>query len=145
MTESLAADAVDVGEAKGAEGAVDVGSAEVTLFERIGGEPAVAAVVELFYGRVLADGELAGYFEGVEVDRLKRHQALFVGQALGSRQPFPGRTMKRAHEGLAITEAAFDRVVGHLAASLAEAGLDDETIGEIAAQLLPLKGDIVTA
>lgn len=130
MTESLATDAE---------------STEVTLFEKIGGEPAVEAVVELFYGRVLADPELAGYFEGVEIARLKRHQALFVGQALGSRKPFQGRTMQRAHAGLAITEAAFDLVVGHLAASLAEAGLDEDTIGSIAALLLPLKPDIVTA
>ncbi|UGQ08901.1 group 1 truncated hemoglobin [Yinghuangia sp. ASG 101] len=130
MTESLA---------EGAE------STDVTLFERIGGEPAVAAVVEIFYGRVLADPALAGYFEGVDVARLKRHQALFVGQALGSRKPFPGRTMRQAHAGLVVTEAAFDRVVEHLAASLAEAGLDDETIAGIAALLLPLKADIVTA
>lgn len=130
MTESLA---------EGAE------STDVTLFDRIGGEPAVAAVVEIFYGRVLADPALAGYFEGVDLDRLKRHQALFVGQALGSRRPFPGRTMKQAHAGLAVTDDAFDRVVGHLAASLAEAGLDDETIAGIAALLVPLKADIVTA
>lgn len=117
----------------------------VTLFEQLGGEPAVAVVVEIFYGKVLADPELAGYFDGVDMERLKRHQRLFVGQALGATRPYPGRSMARAHEGLAVTGAAFDRVVGHLGASLAEAGVDEETIGVIAGKLAPLKGDIVTA
>ena len=116
-----------------------------TLFEQIGGESAVEAVVDLFYDRVLADALLVGYFGGVEMDRLKRHQQLFIGQALGAKRPFPGRTMKRAHEGLAVTGAAFDRVVKHLAASLADAGLDEKTIESIAELLLPLKADIVTA
>ncbi|MFE9723605.1 group 1 truncated hemoglobin [Streptomyces sp. NPDC005794] len=116
-----------------------------TLFESIGGADAVEAVVDIFYGRVLADPELSGYFEGRDMERLKRHQRLFVGQALGSKAPYPGRTMQRAHEGLAITSEAFDRVVGHLAAALKEAGLDDATIGTIAQTLLPLKPDIVTA
>ncbi|WP_333767090.1 group I truncated hemoglobin [Streptomyces sp. IBSBF 2435] len=116
-----------------------------TIFEAVGGAPAVEAVVDLFYDRVLADPALAGYFEGRDMARLKRHQRLFVGQALGSREPYPGRTMERAHSGLAITGEAFDLVVGHLAAALAEAGVDGPTIGTIAETLLPLKPDIVTA
>lgn len=116
-----------------------------TIFDRIGGEPAVEAVVDLFYGKVLADPDLSGYFAGTDLGRLKLHQRRFVGQALGSRVPYTGREMSAAHASLAVTGAAFDKVVGHLAASLAEAGVDDATIGEIAAALVPLKPDIVTA
>jgi hemoglobin len=116
-----------------------------TLFDALGGSAAVEAVVDLFYDRVLADPALSGYFEGRDMARLKRHQRLFVGQALGSREPYPGRTMQRAHSGLAVTGEAFDLVVAHLAGALAEAGVDGATIGTIAETLLPLKPDIVTA
>lgn len=116
-----------------------------SLFDTIGGADAVEKVVDLFYDRVLADPALAGYFEGRDMDRLKRHQRLFVGQALGAREPYPGQTMERAHSGLAVTGEAFDLVVGHLAAALAEAGVDAPTIGTIAEALLPLKPDVVTA
>lgn len=116
-----------------------------TIFERIGGAPAVAAVVEIFYAKVLADADLAPYFTGVDVERLKGHQRLFVGQALGATKPYPGRALGVAHAGLGITAAAFGKVVGHLAASLAEAGVDDATIGQIAAALAPLEAEIVTA
>lgn len=116
-----------------------------TIFERIGGDAAVEAVVEIFYAKVLGDPELKDYFADTDIDRLKKHQARFVGMALGSTRPYSGRSMGKAHEGLAITSDHFDLVVGHLAASLTEAGVDDETIGAIAGKLLPLKGDIVTA
>ena len=119
-------------------------AAETTIFERIGGEAAVEAVVDIFYDKVLADPGLAGWFGGVDMDGLKRHQRLFVGQALGAKRPYPGRAMRAAHAGLDITDVAFDKVVQHLAASLAEAGVDAPTIEAIAGVLLPLKGEIVT-
>lgn len=116
-----------------------------SLFEQLGGEEAVAAVVDLFYDRVLSDPDLRPYFAGTDLDRLKQHQQRFIGQALGATRPYSGRSMGKAHERLSITEAAFDRVVAHLAGALAEAGVAEDTIGTIAQALLPLKPEIVTA
>ncbi|MER7834536.1 group 1 truncated hemoglobin [Streptomyces sp. NPDC096040] len=99
-------------------------AATPTLFEQLGGEEAVGAVV---------------------LDRLKQHQRRFIGQALGTTRPYSGRSMRKAHEHLAVTEDAFGRVVTHLAGALTEAGVGEETIGTIAQTLLPLKEDIVTA
>ncbi|MEV0096332.1 group 1 truncated hemoglobin [Streptomyces sp. NPDC050738] len=115
-----------------------------TIFERIGGAPAVAAVVDLFYERVLADPELSPYFTGADLGALKAHQRAFVGQALGATDPYPGRAMREAHGPLSIRGEDFDRVVGHLASALTEAGVDEATIGTIAGALAPLKADIVT-
>ncbi|MGY6021613.1 group I truncated hemoglobin [Streptomyces spinosirectus] len=120
-------------------------AASPTLFEQLGGEEAVGAVVEIFYGKVLSDPDLQPYFTDVDLDRLKQHQRRFIGQALGATRPYSGRSMRKAHAHLAVTEDAFGRVVGHLAAALTEAGVDEETIGTIARSLLPLKEDIVTA
>ncbi|WP_326663688.1 group I truncated hemoglobin [Streptomyces sp. NBC_00385] len=115
-----------------------------TLFERIGGAAAVAAVVDLFYARVLADPGLTPYFAGKDVTRLKAHQRVFVGSALGATAPYTGRAMGHAHQELGITGPDFDRVVEHLAAALADAGVDAAAIGLIAAKLAPLKPDIVS-
>jgi hemoglobin len=46
-----------------------------SLYEELGGRAAIAAVVEEYYARVLADPTLAPMFAGVDVDRLRRHQA----------------------------------------------------------------------
>ncbi|MCI3238828.1 group I truncated hemoglobin [Streptomyces spinosisporus] len=120
-------------------------AATPTLFEQLGGEEAVGAVVDLFYDKVLSDPDLQPYFTGVDLDRLKQHQRRFIGQALGATRPYSGRSMRTAHEHLAVTEDAFGRVVTHLAGALTEAGVDEETIGTIAQRLLPLKQEIVTA
>ncbi|MBL1065405.1 group 1 truncated hemoglobin [Streptomyces sp. 7-21] len=116
-----------------------------TLFEQLGGDDAVAAVVDSFYGKVLADESLQPYFDGVDLERLKTHQRRFIGQALGSTRPYSGRSMRKAHGHLGISDADFDRVVTHLAAALTEAGVDTDTIGVIADKLAPLRADIVTA
>jgi len=53
--------------------------------------------------------------------------------------------MGPAHAGLGITGEHFDKVVGHLVATLQDRGVEDATIGQIGAALSPLKADIVTA
>jgi hemoglobin len=120
-------------------------AASPTLFEQLGGEEAVGAVVDLFYDKVLGDPALRPYFTEVDLDRLKQHQRRFIGQALGATRPYSGRSMRKAHEHLAVTDDAFGRVVTHLAGALTEAGVDQDTVNTIAQTLLPLKQDIVTA
>jgi len=65
--------------------------------------------------------------------------------AIGGPEIYEGRDMAAAHAGLAITEADFDAVVGHLVDTLTGLGVPDETIGQIGGALAPLRGDIVTA
>lgn len=115
----------------------------MSIYERIGGAPSVAAAVDDFYARVLGDESLAPFFENVDVDELKSHQRLFLGTAIGGPEKYSGRGMAEAHDGLGITEEAFGRVVDHLVTTLASLGVDEDTIGEIVAALAPLQGQIV--
>src|SRR3954468_10006848 len=103
----------------------------MALYDELGGSAAVSAAVDLFYDRVLADPMLAPYFEGIAVPKLKGHQRAFITAALGGPHAYAGRSMADAHAGLAITPSAFGAVVSHLADSLAELGVDDDTIGVI--------------
>jgi hemoglobin len=116
-----------------------------SVYDEIGGADSVAAAVQLFYEKVLADPSLAAYFEGTDLSRLKRHQRAFIAAALGGSELYAGRSMADAHAGLAITSDAFDQVVSHLAQTLSELGVQPETIGAIASKLAPLKPDIVSA
>ena len=45
-----------------------------TIYEEIGGAPAVTAVVDAFYLRLIDDADLAPYFAGKDLARLKAHQ-----------------------------------------------------------------------
>jgi hemoglobin len=117
----------------------------MSIYESIGGSESVSAAVEQFYGRVLADPELKGYFEDTDVRRLKAHQRAFIAAAIGGSEIYSGRSMGDAHAGMRITDAHFDRVVGHLADTLSALGVPDATIGDIAAKLGPLRAEIVQA
>lgn len=117
----------------------------MTIYSDIGGREAVEAAVGDFYVRVLADPALEHYFTGVDMERLQRHQRAFIGMAFGGPVAYQGQDMKTAHAGLAIPGEDFDKVVGHLAATLSGLGVPAATIGQIAAAVLPLKPDIVAA
>ncbi|WP_256863043.1 group 1 truncated hemoglobin [Microbispora sp. GKU 823] len=118
-------------------------SGMASIFDRIGGSDAVAAVVDEFYTRVVADPMLRGYFGDVDMAKLKAHQRSFVAAALGGPQEYRGRSMDEAHAGLGITAEEFDQVVFHLAGALESCGVDAETIGSIAGALAPLKEEVV--
>ena len=115
----------------------------MSIYESIGGEEALTAVVDALYEKILADETLSAFFVGQNLNKVKGRQVEFFGQALGGPMVYRGGTMKAVHLGLGIEQRHFDRVAEHLVASLAEAGVPEETIAEIAAVVLPLADDIV--
>jgi hemoglobin len=96
---------------------------EVSIYESIGGGSALAAVVDDFYVRVLADPQLAGFFAGANMQKLKGRQVQFFAAALGGPDPYRGTSMRKAHAGRGIRQADFDKVAVHLVAALAAAGV----------------------
>jgi hemoglobin len=94
--------------------------------------------------RVLADPQLAGFFAGVNMPKLKGRQVEFFAAALGGPDAYRGVGLRQVHAGRGISQADFDRVAFHLAAALAAAGIQADTIGAIAAAITPLADDIVS-
>lgn len=118
--------------------------AEVSIYEAIGGEPALVAVVDDFYVRVLGDPQLAGFFAGTNMSKLKGRQVEFFAAALGGPDLYDGGGMREVHAGRGISQADFDQVAFHLVASLVSAGVPQETIGQIVGAIAPLADDIVS-
>lgn len=118
-------------------------AATVTLFEQLGGEPAITAAVEMFYERVMADAELRPFFDEGRLPRLKLRQTQFFTQALGGPAVYRGATMKAAHRKHPIEAQHFEKVVGHLAATLDELKVPQALSREVLSQLAPLAADII--
>jgi hemoglobin len=117
-----------------------------TIFDEIGGEPAVTVVVDAFCERLVADPDLMAYFDGRDMTRLRAHQRALVTVALGgTSEEYTGRMMQPAHSGLAITNEAFDKVLDHLYAVLDGAGIPAVTSAKILAILQPSRSDVVQA
>jgi hemoglobin len=119
-------------------------ASEVSIYESIGGESALTAVVDDFYVRVLADPQLAGFFAGANMPKLKGRQVEFFAAALGGPDVYQGASMREAHAGRGIAQADFDKVALHLTAALAAAGVQAETVTQIAGAVTPLADDIVS-
>jgi hemoglobin len=114
-----------------------------SIYEQIGGPGAVAAAVDIFYARVTADPTLAPYFESTDMRRQKAHMRAFLAVAIGGADIYRGRDMGAAHAGLGITHEAFNRVIGHLVATLVELDVPSELIVAIGAKLEPLRAVVV--
>jgi hemoglobin len=114
-------------------------------YERVGGGPAIRAVVDRFYELVLGDERLSGYFAGTDLSQLKRHQVLLISQVMGGPAQYDGRDLQRAHSGLEISGDHFSLVVSYLAQALEEAGVPAEIIGRVGTRLAATKHDVVAA
>ncbi|MFC7754363.1 group I truncated hemoglobin [Tsukamurella soli] len=116
-----------------------------SIFDQIGGYEALMAVVDDFYVRVLADGELAGFFTGTTMSRLKGRQVEFFAAALGGPDPYTGAPMKQVHRGRGITMHHFELVAGHLRDALLAAGVPADVASQILRSIAPMARDIVSA
>jgi hemoglobin len=117
----------------------------MSVYDEIGGAGAVKAAVTVFYSRVTADPDLAQWFDGVDLSRLKAHQRAFLAAALGGPELFSGRGLDSAHADLAITDDAFDAVVEHLASSLHDLGVADDVIIRVRERVEGLRSEVVSA
>lgn len=115
-----------------------------SIFDAIGGRGAVSAAVDIFYERVLADDALAPFFADTDMRRLRGHQAAFLAMALGGPNEYRGRAMAEAHRGLNIADEDFDRVAGHLVATLEQLGVPGEMVSTIVGKVAPLREHVVT-
>src|SRR4051794_9411910 len=114
-----------------------------SIYEQIGGREAVSAAVDIFYKRVLCDHVLRPYFAGTDMRRQKAHMRAFLAVALGGPEIYRGRDLGAAHAGLGVTEEAFNRVVGHLVATLVQLEVPSELIDAVGAKLVPLRPLVV--
>jgi hemoglobin len=102
-----------------------------SLFERLGGEPAVNAAVDIFYKKVLADESIKHFFDTVDMERQRRKQKNFLTYAFGGPNNYTGLGMRNAHKHLNLQEEHFNAVAGHLQSTLEELKVPQNIIGEV--------------
>jgi len=114
-----------------------------SLYERLGGEAAIKAVVDEFVANVGADTRINHYFANADLDRLKGHLVNQIGQASGGPQQYTGRDMKTAHAGMGIDGPAFDALVEDLVKALDKFAVAEQEKNELLGVLGPMRSAIV--
>lgn len=117
-----------------------------TLYKRIGGYDAIAAVTDDFVGRLVNDPLIAPFFKGHSQNTLVRIRQLVIEQicqATGGPCIYTGRDTKTAHKGLGITEEQWNTSVRHFTATLDKFSVPAKEKGELLGIVASLKADIV--
>lgn len=117
-----------------------------TLYKRLGGYDAIAAVTDDFISRAANDKQLSRFLVGLSTESKKRLRQLIVDQlceATGGPCIYTGRSTKVAHAGLGITESDWQLTVKYLAAILDKFKVPEKEKNEFLALASTLKGDIV--
>jgi hemoglobin len=119
-----------------------------TLYDRLGGKPAITAVVDEFVARVAADKRINSFFACLAGDpnRLAAFKGKLVDQiceASGGPCKYTGRDMKSAHQGMGITEADFNALVEDLVGALDRFKVAPDDKQTLLGVLGPMKKDIV--
>jgi hemoglobin len=119
---------------------------EKSLYQRLGGYDAVAAVVDDFIGKLVTDKTLTRFFGGASTNSQKHFRQMLVDQVCavtGGPCVYIGRDMKTAHGGLGITEAEWQAGVNDLVASLDKFKVPKKEKDDLIAVVATTKGDIV--
>lgn len=114
-----------------------------SLYERLGGEASIKAVVDEFVANVGADSRINQYFANADLVRLKEHLVNQIGQASGGPQQYTGRDMKTAHAGMGIDNAAFDALVEDLVKALDKFAVPEQEKNELLGVLGSMRAAIV--
>jgi hemoglobin len=119
------------------------------LWQRLGAEPGVRRVVDDFVTLAGADARVdftrggKFKFDDAKLAHLKKELIDFISQATGGPYAYTGRSMKVAHQGMAITNAQFDASLADLRAALQRNGATPADIDLVLRAAETTRSDIV--
>jgi hemoglobin len=137
---------------------------KLALFDRLGGEKGITAIVEDATPRILQDPRVNFQRNGVtstgfslkrektvtwqatpeNVAQLKKHLVQFISLASGGPAHYEGKDMKSVHAGMKISNPEFDAAVGDVKASLDKLQLPNKEQKELLAIVESTRPQIVT-
>lgn len=116
------------------------------LYERIGGQPAVDAAVELFYRKVLSDERIKQFFDGVDMEQQINKQKGFLTMVFGGPNNYTGKDMREGHKHLVdrgLNDSHVDAVIELLGETLTELGVGADDIKQVAGIADSVRDDIL--
>jgi truncated hemoglobin YjbI len=116
------------------------------LYDRLGGDKAMNAAVDVFQRRILDDPLMAKFFDDVDRVAARLKQKSFLAMAFGGPYPYSSSDLRRAHArlvDLGLTDLHFDRVAAILRATLEELALGPIEVDEVMAVVETTRDDIL--
>lgn len=117
--------------------------AEETLYERLGEREGIAAVVDEFYDRLVADEAIGPLFEGADVESLRETQTDFLCEAAGGPETYDATPVREAHLDVPLTPELLERTIEHLESILAEFGVPEEDANAVVGAITAYEDDLL--
>lgn len=117
-----------------------------TLYQELGGQPAVDAAVDIFYRKVLRDDRIRSFFDDIDMDQQIAKQKAFLTMAFGGPANYSGKDMRAAHQRLiakGLNDSHVDAVLENLQQTLAELGVAPALIERVASLANSVRGDVL--
>ncbi len=117
-----------------------------SLYERLGGYDAIAAVTDALMVRIKDDDKLRRFYDHRGADGIAREQQLlvdFLCASSGGPVVYTGRDMKTVHIGMRLDKEDWKRAVDHLTAALEAFEVPEQEKGEVMSFHDNLKSEIV--
>lgn len=114
-----------------------------SLYARLGGMPAIEAVVDEFTARMAADPRVNKGFAKTDIAKFKKNLADQICEATGGPCKYKGKDMVSAHKGMNITNEQFNITGGHLAAALDKFNVPLKEKNELLRAIGSMQKDIV--
>ena len=119
-----------------------------TLYKRLGGYDAIAAVANDLLPRMQADAQLGRFYQHRGEDGLRRSRQIlidFLCSSAGGPLYYTGRDMKVTHKGMKISESDWSAFLGYLNDTLDTLQVPQPERKEVVALMQSTKADIVEA
>lgn len=117
-----------------------------SLFERLGGQEAVNAAVDMFYRKMLTDERVSHFFDDLDMEQQILKQKGFLTMVFGGPNYYTGKDMREGHAHLlkrGLNDTHVDIVIDHLGATLKELGATAEDIEKVAAIANSVRDDVL--
>lgn len=115
----------------------------MSVYEKIGGEPAMNAAVDIFYRKVLADDRINEFFDTVDMEGQHAKQKAFLTMAFGGPNNYTGKDMREAHKHMNLTEEHFNAVAECLVGTLQDLEVPQDLIDEVVTIAVSVKDDVL--
>ncbi|XGA78597.1 group 1 truncated hemoglobin [Halomonas sp. CH40] len=117
--------------------------ASSSLYERLGGQSAIDAIVENMLYQIADDEDIVTYFANTNIDLFATSFATQLCDISNGPCHYDGPPMDRSHQTMGITDAHFNRVVEYLDAAMQEEGVPLAARNDMLSRLAPLYSDIM--
>lgn len=117
-----------------------------SLYDKLGGQEAVSAAVEHFYVKVLADGRINHFFQGIDMEGQKAKGKAFIAMAFGGPNNYTGKELREGHRHLVargLNDAHFDVFAEHFRDTLQDLNVPENLATEVMAAVEGARPEIL--